>query len=117
MLTILFCFQELLCEEKLVSVPILVYANKQDLIGSATSAQIAEGLSLHTIKVRRQNSQSLRVSNGPSYRTESGRFRLVLPQVVRGSGTGWSGSSRTSTRSRRDESGKSFSEFLVNNRI
>ena len=45
--------QELLCEEKLVGVPILVYANKQDLIGSATSAQIAEGLSLHTIKVRR----------------------------------------------------------------
>ena len=44
--------QELLCEEKLVGVPILVYANKQDLIGSATSAQIAEGLSLHTIKVR-----------------------------------------------------------------
>ena len=46
-----FILQELLCEEKLVGVPILVYANKQDLIGSATSAQIAEGLSLHTIKV------------------------------------------------------------------
>ena len=44
-------WQELLCEEKLVGVPILVYANKQDLIGSATSAQIAEGLNLHTIKV------------------------------------------------------------------
>merc|ERR1712013_490629 len=44
--------QELLCEEKLVGVPILVYANKQDLIGSATSAQIAEGLNLHTIKDR-----------------------------------------------------------------
>ena len=43
--------QELLCEEKLVGVPILVYANKQDLIGSATSAQIAEGLCLHKIKV------------------------------------------------------------------
>ena len=35
----------------MVGVPILVYANKQDLIGSATAAQIAEGLSLHTIKV------------------------------------------------------------------
>ena len=44
--------QELLCVEKLVAVPILVYANKQDLIGSATSAQIAEGLNLHTIKVK-----------------------------------------------------------------
>ena len=31
--------------------PILVYANKQDLIGSATSAQVAEGMALHTIKV------------------------------------------------------------------
>ena len=44
--------QELLCEDKLVGVPILVYANKQDLIGSATAAQIAEGLSLHRIKDR-----------------------------------------------------------------
>ena len=43
--------QELLCEEKLKGVPILVYANKQDLIGSATSAQVAEGMALHTIKV------------------------------------------------------------------
>ena len=28
-----------------------MYANKQDLIGSATSAQVAEGMALHTIKV------------------------------------------------------------------
>ena len=48
---LLVAAQELLCEEKLVGVPILVYANKQDLIGSATSAQIAEGLCLHKIKV------------------------------------------------------------------
>ena len=52
MLVVILFPQELLCEEKLVGAPILVYANKQDLIGSATSAQIAEGLSLHTIKVR-----------------------------------------------------------------
>ena len=43
--------QELLCEEKLQGAPILVFANKQDLIGSATSAQVAEGMALHTIKV------------------------------------------------------------------
>ena len=41
-----------------MGVPILVYANKQDLIGSATSAQIAEGLNLHTIKVRIVNIQA-----------------------------------------------------------
>ena len=29
----------------------LVFANKQDLLGSANSAQVAEGLALHTIKV------------------------------------------------------------------
>lgn len=43
--------QELLAEEKLSGAPILVFANKQDLLGSASSAQVAEGMALHTIKV------------------------------------------------------------------
>merc|ERR1712137_792469 len=60
--------QELLCEEKLVGVPILVYANKQDLIGSATSAQIAEGLSLHTIKDRVWQIQACSATSGEGVR-------------------------------------------------
>ena len=51
LILVLLSLKELLCEEKLKGVPILVYANKQDLIGSATSAQVAEGMALHTIKV------------------------------------------------------------------
>ncbi|XP_033633621.1 ADP-ribosylation factor-like protein 3 [Asterias rubens] len=43
---------QLLEEEKLSGVPLLVFANKQDLISAATSADIAEGLNLHTIRNR-----------------------------------------------------------------
>ena len=38
----------------------MVYANKQDLIGSSSAAQIAEGLALHTIKVRQAPTSGLR---------------------------------------------------------
>ena len=44
--------QELLAEEKLKGVPVLIFANKQDLMGSAAAATIAEGLNLHDIKDR-----------------------------------------------------------------
>ena len=44
--------QELLVEEKLVGVPLLLFANKQDLMGAAPASTIAEGLGLHTIKDR-----------------------------------------------------------------
>lgn len=39
-------------EEKLGGVPILVFANKQDLNHAAPSDEIAEGLQLHTIRDR-----------------------------------------------------------------
>ena len=41
----------MLSDDKLVGAPVLVFANKQDLLGSANSAQVAEGMALHTIKV------------------------------------------------------------------
>lgn len=43
---------ELLEEEKLTGVPLLVYANKQDLAMAARSSDIAEGLQLLTIRDR-----------------------------------------------------------------
>ncbi len=43
---------ELLEEEKLVNVPLLVFANKQDLNNSATAAEVAEGLQLHMVRDR-----------------------------------------------------------------
>ncbi|XP_014673164.1 PREDICTED: ADP-ribosylation factor-like protein 3 isoform X2 [Priapulus caudatus] len=43
---------ELLEEEKLSGVPLLIYANKQDLFNAAPASEIAEGLNLHTIRDR-----------------------------------------------------------------
>jgi ADP-ribosylation factor-like protein 3 len=43
---------ELLLEEKLASVPVLVYANKQDLAAAQSATHIAEALGLHMIKDR-----------------------------------------------------------------
>ncbi|KAM3726499.1 ADP-ribosylation factor-like protein [Dirofilaria immitis] len=43
---------ELLDEEKLKSVPLLVYANKQDLVTAAKANEIAEGLQLLSIRDR-----------------------------------------------------------------
>ncbi|CAL4072273.1 unnamed protein product, partial [Meganyctiphanes norvegica] len=43
---------EILCEDKLAGVPVLIFANKQDLFNAAPSAEIAEGLGLHTIRDR-----------------------------------------------------------------
>uniref|UniRef100_A0A673JIM0 ADP-ribosylation factor-like protein 3 n=1 Tax=Sinocyclocheilus rhinocerous TaxID=307959 RepID=A0A673JIM0_9TELE len=43
---------ELLDEEKLNMVPLLIFANKQDMMMAATAAEIAESLNLHTIRDR-----------------------------------------------------------------
>uniref|UniRef100_A0A803SVU4 ARF like GTPase 3 n=1 Tax=Anolis carolinensis TaxID=28377 RepID=A0A803SVU4_ANOCA len=43
---------ELVDEEKLSGVPVLIFANKQDLLTAAPAAEIAEGLNLHTIRDR-----------------------------------------------------------------
>uniref|UniRef100_H3BAE0 ADP-ribosylation factor-like protein 3 n=1 Tax=Latimeria chalumnae TaxID=7897 RepID=H3BAE0_LATCH len=43
---------ELTEEEKLNGVPLLVFANKQDLVTAAAAADIAEGLNLHTYRDR-----------------------------------------------------------------
>lgn len=43
---------ELLSEDKLRGVPVLVYANKQDLMHAATASELAEAMALHRIKDR-----------------------------------------------------------------
>ena len=43
---------ELLAEDKLVGVPVLIFANKQDLFNSAPASEIAESLGLHVIRDR-----------------------------------------------------------------
>ena len=44
--------QELLDDEKLSGVPLLVFANKQDLFSAAPASEIADGLALHTLRGR-----------------------------------------------------------------
>lgn len=43
---------ELLEEETLAAVPLLVFANKQDLMTASPASELAESLSLHTIRDR-----------------------------------------------------------------
>lgn len=60
--------QELLFEEKLTGVPVLLFANKQDLMGSARADKIAEGLGLHTIKDRAWQIQACSATTGEGVR-------------------------------------------------
>ena len=55
---------ELLMEDKLRGVPLLIYANKQDLAESVTAADIAEALGLHNIKDRDWQIQSCIATDG-----------------------------------------------------
>jgi len=55
---------ELLTEDKLRGVPVLVFANKQDLTQSVTAAEIAESLGLHNIKDRDWQIQSCVATDG-----------------------------------------------------
>ena len=55
---------ELLEEEKLAGVPLLIFANKQDLFNAAPAAEITEGLNLHTIRDRKWQIQPCSASTG-----------------------------------------------------
>uniref|UniRef100_A0AC11B5Y6 ARF like GTPase 3 n=1 Tax=Ovis aries TaxID=9940 RepID=A0AC11B5Y6_SHEEP len=55
---------ELLEEEKLSCVPVLIFANKQDLLTAAPASEIAEGLNLHTIRDRFWQIQSCSALTG-----------------------------------------------------
>ena len=45
-------------EEKLTGVPVLIFANKQDLFNAAPANEIAEGLQLHTVRDRKWQIQA-----------------------------------------------------------
>ena len=53
-----------MAEEKLMGVPVLIFANKQDLINSARASEIAEGLNLHTIRDRSWHIQACSAISG-----------------------------------------------------
>ncbi|XP_076317142.1 ADP-ribosylation factor-like protein 3 isoform X2 [Tachypleus tridentatus] len=55
---------ELLAEEKLCGVPLLVYANKQDLLNAAPASELAEGLNLPAILDRAWQIQACSALSG-----------------------------------------------------
>lgn len=55
---------ELLEEDKLAGVPVLIYANKQDLFNAAPASEITDGLNLYTIKDRKWQIQPCSASSG-----------------------------------------------------
>ena len=54
----------LLKEEKLVGVPLLVFANKQDLLNALSADEIRDGLNLKNIQDRKWTIQSCSSKNG-----------------------------------------------------
>jgi len=61
---------ELTEEESLTGVPLLVFANKQDLVTAAPTAEIAEGLSLHTYRDREWQIQACSALSGEGVQVE-----------------------------------------------
>jgi len=55
---------QLLCEEKLEGVPLLVYANKQDLISSVSPDEISEDFDLTSIRDRAWSIQPCSAKTG-----------------------------------------------------
>lgn len=59
---------ELLADDKLQNVPLLVYANKQDLPDSLSAADLAQSLGLHSIKDRAWQIQACTAREGAGVR-------------------------------------------------
>ena len=58
----------MLDEEKLMGVPVLIFANKQDLVNAAPASDIAEGLNLHSIRDRQWQIQACSAYTGEGIR-------------------------------------------------
>ncbi|EDV20752.1 uncharacterized protein TRIADDRAFT_60721 [Trichoplax adhaerens] len=55
---------DLLDEDKLAGIPVLVFANKQDLLSAASASEIAENLNLHKIRDRKWQIQACSATTG-----------------------------------------------------
>lgn len=74
---------ELLDEEKLSGVPVLIFANKQDLLTAAPASEIAEGLNLHTIRDRIWQIQACSALSGEGIQVSSWTFSPRLYATFR----------------------------------
>ncbi|XP_053210020.1 ADP-ribosylation factor-like protein 3 isoform X2 [Panonychus citri] len=71
---------ELLTEDKLNGIPILVYANKQDLFNAAPASEIAEGLHLPSIRDRSWQIQACSAISGEGLKDWIGPVRISSPK-------------------------------------
>ena len=55
---------QLLEEDKLAGIPLLIFANKQDLLNALPPQDISKGLNLHTIRDRMWNIQACSAKTG-----------------------------------------------------
>ncbi|KAK7094421.1 ADP-ribosylation factor-like protein 3 [Littorina saxatilis] len=60
--------RELLEEEKLAGVPVMIFANKQDLVNACAAHEIAEGLNLNSIRDREWRIQPCSAISGEGVR-------------------------------------------------
>lgn len=62
---------ELIDEENLKGVPVLIFANKQDLATASPASEIAEGLNLHTYRDRQWQIQACSAVSGEGVQVRS----------------------------------------------
>ncbi|MGH0189408.1 UNVERIFIED_CONTAM: hypothetical protein FKN15_035491 [Acipenser sinensis] len=73
---------ELLEEEKLAGVPLLIFANKQDLLTAAPASEITEGLNLHVIRDRAWQIQACSAVTGEGVQADkdlAAKYEIKLP--------------------------------------
>lgn len=76
------CLQELselIDEENLKGVPVLIFANKQDLATASPASEIAEGLNLHTYRDREWQIQACSAVSGEGVQV---RYRLIFSSWI-----------------------------------
>ena len=80
-----FELNELLEEDTLSGIPLLLFANKQDLISALDPADIADGLNLYAIRDRQWQIQACSAKTGDGL--EEG-MKWVVDSISSGSGAG-----------------------------
>ena len=63
-------------EEKLAGVPVLIFANKQDLLSAVPASEISESLNLNTIRDRTWHIQACSAKSGEGLLWRGARFGL-----------------------------------------
>lgn len=74
---------ELLEEEKLAAVPLLIFANKQDLMTATPASELAESLNLHTIRDRMWQVQACSGLTAEGLQVNTNSEQTVCKRTIR----------------------------------